>query len=67
MLNAIEITCVDAYRTGTDPLPVRGGGDNIENWIRFGIRLLLDAGRMVRHRYRSARQPPSKQGHPTHG
>lgn len=48
MLNVIEKTCLDAYRAGADPLPEQGGGDTNENWIRFGLRLLLDAGRMVR-------------------
>jgi myo-inositol-1(or 4)-monophosphatase len=44
MLTPTERACLDAFRRG-DESP--GGGD-ADGWVAFGLRLMLDAGRMTR-------------------
>ncbi len=47
MLNDIEKKCIRDYQDGSDATVVRGGNE-LARWTAFGLRLLLDAGRMVR-------------------
>ncbi len=47
MLTALEKTYIDAYRIGAGPHKVRGDNE-IADWVRFGINLLLEAGNMLR-------------------
>lgn len=46
-LKPSERACLEAFRSGADPIPVtdpRG----IDDWVDFGLRLLLEAGAKVR-------------------
>jgi fructose-1,6-bisphosphatase/inositol monophosphatase family enzyme len=47
LLNDIEKKCLRDYRNGNEAT-VDLGGDELGHWVTFGIRLLLDAGRIVR-------------------
>jgi len=46
-LTPTERACLEAFRQGTDPVPA-GSSDGPEDWIGFGLRLLLDAGSKIR-------------------
>lgn len=47
MLTPTEQACLDTFRQGAD-LTATGAPGGAEDWIGFGLRLLLDAGSMVR-------------------
>ena len=44
-LTKLERSCIDAYRKGHEADPAAGGEDA---WLRFGLGVLLETGRMVR-------------------
>ena len=47
MLTPTEKACLDAFRSGGDAADGPSAHDE-DGWVAFGLRLLLDAGRMVR-------------------
>ena len=47
MLTPTETACLDAFRAGSDAAHGPAAHDE-DGWVAFGLRLLLDAGRMVR-------------------
>jgi myo-inositol-1(or 4)-monophosphatase len=57
MLTTTEKTSLDGFRKGGAYLPSQGQ-DDVEGWVAFGLRLLLDAGQTVR----AARGTPSAGG-----
>lgn len=48
MLNALEKTCIDAYRR-REPETAKAE-DESSRWVAFGLYMLLDAGRLVREK-----------------
>lgn len=51
-MNELERRCLEAYRAGRDPSVANG--DSLDDWISFGLGLLLFSGRLVReHRMTS--------------
>jgi myo-inositol-1(or 4)-monophosphatase len=47
MLTPTERACFDGFRRGVEG-PRGTGADEVDGWVAFGLRLLLDAGRIVR-------------------
>jgi fructose-1,6-bisphosphatase/inositol monophosphatase family enzyme len=47
-LNTIERESIEAFRSGSGALPSGAGPDSEPAWIRFGLGVMLEAGRRVR-------------------
>ena len=55
MFTAIEKACIEDHRSGNSTVPERVDGSDAD-WVSFGIRLLLQAGRMIRQKRLTSRQ-----------
>jgi len=47
-LTALEQRCIDEFRSGQSPGLAGGDATSEDSWISFGLRILLDAGAVVR-------------------